>query len=141
MGKRDIRVGRVNSGGGDVVMGDSVIKAKSGAVVARTISNSTISTHGGKSSLAELGEMLREMRALVGTAGLDDDTREAIETHLTTAEKQASKPEPKASILKTSLDSVAGLLKSAGAIADGGKKLLPLAEKAAEWVGQHVPLP
>ena len=137
--------GHVNTGGGKFVGGDEIVTiGPRGVYAGGDISGSTIVTGNGNVvgspatdvSLADLTDLLAQIRALLPAAGLDEDSAEVIESDLDVVEKQVARDKPKRAIVVAKLKTIAEIMGAAGGLAAAAGKLVPLVEKALQVAGQ-----
>jgi hypothetical protein len=87
-------------------------------------------------SLEEFSRLIAELKSELAQGGLDEDTAAAVEADVRTVEEQAAKPQPRGAIIVSKLKSITEMLTAVAGTAAAAGKLLPLAQKAAEWAGQ-----
>jgi hypothetical protein len=122
----------VNTGGGAYVGGD--VHTQGGDFVGRDQVVSIGLQQG--ATLDEFVHLLGEMRRLLPQSGLDKDTAQVVEGDFRVVEEQAQKPKPNRAIILGKLKGAAEALTAAATLAEAGQKLLPMAQKAAQWAGQ-----
>ena len=105
--------------GGEVVFGDQV---------------KTVYQQQGASG-EDLLKLLAELRTLLPQAGLAPVEAEAIESDFRVIEEQATKDQPKASLIKAKLKGIAALIQDAGKTSDAVEKMLKLLGKGAVVAG------
>ncbi|PKO20509.1 MAG: hypothetical protein CVU38_19750 [Chloroflexi bacterium HGW-Chloroflexi-1] len=137
--------GNVDTGGGKFVGRDEIISIGRGGVYAGgDISGSTIVTGddnvvgspAADASLADLTDLLAQIRALLPDAGLDEDSNAAVTGELDDVEKQVARDKPNQAIVVAKLKTIAEFMAAAGGLAAAAGKLAPLVEKALQVAGQ-----
>ncbi len=87
-------------------------------------------------SVDEFRRLIAELQSGLARAGLDEDTAAAVAADVRTVEEQAGKSQPRGPIIVSKLRSITEILTAAAGTAAATGRLLPLAQKAAEWAGQ-----
>lgn len=95
--------------------------------------------HGQAASTDTACHALRELRAVVLQAGLDDGKAAAAAAFLDDIDAGLTEPEPDRSRVGRALDELTGLLLSAGALASAGQALAGPLRAIASWVGSWGP--
>jgi hypothetical protein len=138
--------GNVNTGGGDFVGRDKNISAPGGIAVGGNVTGSTMVVGNGNTvtgrvegmKVDDVLKLVRELRAALPQAGLDEDTLEIVEGDIRVIETQLAKPEPKKHLVLPKLESVVATLTGLVGAGEAVQKLLPMAQQAAQWVQQMV---
>lgn len=114
---------------------------QTGGVINNVAGNQRISggQHGTAVSTSSVREAVQALRAAVDDADLDEATTVALSGHLKDIETEVSAQEPDRSMVGATLDKVAGLLVSAGAVAAAGQSLTGPIRVVASWVGSWGP--
>jgi len=92
--------------------------------------NKTTVTSG--ATVADFTSLLAELRATLGSAGLDAKAERIIKADLDVVEGEVTDAKPDKSIVEAKLASIAAIAKNAAAIATASGTLLPLIHKAIE---------
>ena len=132
--------GDINTGGGDFVGRDQNKITIGGNVTGSTLvvgNGNLVNAPQTSGSVAELAQLIREIRAQLPQANLDMDTVEAIEGDFHVVENQLAKPEPKKALVLPKLKSIAEVLGTAVAAGEAVQKLAPMIQQALTWA-QHL---
>ncbi|MBN1486102.1 MAG: caspase family protein [Anaerolineae bacterium] len=78
-------------------------------------------------------EQLQVLRQAIATAGLDADEEEVLQSDLRFVERQAQKPQPKASLILGRLGSIASALATADGVFGITERAQPLAQQLVMW--------
>ncbi|WP_026552440.1 hypothetical protein [Arthrobacter sp. H20] len=114
---------------------------QTGGVINNVAGNQRVSgtQHGAAVSTSSVREAVQALRAAVDDADLDEATSVAVSGHLKDIETEVSAQDPDRSMVGTTLDQLAGLLMSAGAVATAGQSLIGPIRLVASWVGSLGP--
>ncbi|MBM6623215.1 hypothetical protein JTF08_16525 [Micrococcaceae bacterium RIT802] len=117
------------------------IGSQTGGVINNVSGNQRVSggQHGQAVSTDATRHALRELRAAVLQAGLDDGRAAAVAAPLEDIDAELAKPEPDRSKVGRALDELTALLLSAGALASAGQALAGPIRAIASWVGSWGP--
>jgi hypothetical protein len=87
-------------------------------------------------SVAELSNLVGQIRALLPQARLDEDTQGIIDGDFQVVETQLAKPEPKKALVLPKLEGIAKMLGAAAAAGEAVQKLAPMIQQAIAWAQQ-----
>lgn len=131
--------GSVNTGGGDFVGRDqnkiTVHGGMSGGTLVVGNQNQINSAQTG-ASVADLANLVAQIRALLPQARLDEDAQEIIDGDFQVVETQLAKPAPKKALVLPKLESIAKILTTAAAAGEAAQKLAPMLQQAITWAQQ-----
>ncbi len=116
--------------GGMSVGGSVNVSGKGNAVGVGNTVHYTETTASQGANLADLAQLLQNLRGSLAQAGLDPKTHRAVEADLAAAGAEAEDKEPSGAIVLSKLESALKILTSAG---DAGATLLPQIHQAIEW--------
>ena len=122
---------RINTGGGAYIEGG--LHTGGGDFVGRDQTKVTIGAGADKGSLADLIQLVAEIRALTAQARLDQDIQEVIEVDFKVLETQLKKPEPKKALVLPKLEAVAKTLTLAAGAGEAITRLTPMVQQAIQW--------
>jgi hypothetical protein len=131
--KNDMGGGSYNNEGGSVHIGGNAI----GTTIV-TGKGNIVGAKGEGVQMEDVLKLVRELRAALPTAGLDDDTLAVVDGDVKVVEDQLAKAEPKKHLLLPKLTSVVSTLTGLVGAGEAVQKLLPMAQQAVQWVQQVV---
>lgn len=130
--------GGVNTGGDFVGRDQNKVTVQggmSGGTLVVGNHNQVNSTQTG-ASVAELSNLVGQIRALLPQARLDEDTQGIIDGDFQVVETQLAKPEPKKALVLPKLEGIAKMLTTAAAAGEAVQKLAPMLQQAVTWAQQ-----
>ncbi|MEI7989659.1 MAG: hypothetical protein WCI88_11540, partial [Chloroflexota bacterium] len=121
--------GKVEVHGGSLIGGDqyntNVIGQQGGVV---NVGSGAGSQSG--ASKAELIQLMSSMRSLLDQAGLEDDTRQILQSDVQVVVNQLEKSQPKKELILPKLEAILKMLPTAAAAGEALQKMAPMAQQA-----------